>query len=167
MAVAQKHPSFTSRLQSLLGSLSCWLKRIKHFCWRKILIFWVSWETAAGLCRDQLSKRRPIHKGLNHLCIFKGAMAVNPKINFGNLITKTYWGNEGSLKSDLLQDGWQPQTKYRPSASVIIGSFIDFRACRHAWGDLLFENNCSIRGFIQAPAGYLRHYYCPIRIPKQ
>lgn len=31
----------------------------------------------------------------------------------------------------------------------------------------MFENNCSIRGFIQAPAGYLRHYYCPIRIPRR
>lgn len=58
-------------------------------------------------------------------------------------------------------------TKYRLSVSLVIGSFIDFRACRHARGDLLFENNCSIRGFIQAPAGYLRHYYCPIRIPRQ
>ena len=93
--------------------------------------------------------------------------AKAPEIKFGSLISKTYCGNEAALKSDLLQDGWQPKTKYRPGASVVIGSFIDFRACRHAWGDLLFENNCSIRGFIQAPAGYLRHYYCPIRIPRR
>lgn len=91
---------------------------------------------------------------------------MTPKIKFGDFISQTYWRNEAALKSDLL-DGWRPVTKYRPVAPVVIGSFIDFRACRHAWGDLLFENNCSIRGFIQAPAEYLTHYYCPIRIPQQ
>lgn len=64
--------------------------------------------------------------------------------------------------SDLL--GRQPASRRSASARLLIGSLIDFRAGRHAWGDLLFENNCSIRGFIQAPAGYLRHYDCPIRI---
>lgn len=92
---------------------------------------------------------------------------MTPKIKFGNLILETCWGNEAASESDLLLDGWRSVTEYRPGASVVIGSFIDFRACRHAWGDLLFENNCSIRGFIQAPAGYLRHYYCPIRIRRQ
>lgn len=58
--------------------------------------------------------------------------AKAPEIKFGSLISKTYCGSEAALKSDLLQDGWQPKTKYRPGASVVIGSFIDFRACRHA-----------------------------------
>lgn len=116
-----------------------------------------------GVCYqgDHFRRARVIYAFL------KGGEAKTPEIKFGNLITKTYWGNEVALKSDLLLEGWRPETKYRPGALVVIGSFIDFRACRHAWGDLLFENNCSIRGFIQAPAGYLRHYYCPIRIPRQ
>lgn len=52
----------------------------------------------------------------------------------------------------------------RRRAGLLIGSLIDFRAGRHGRGDLLFENNCSISGFIQAPAGYLTHCDCPIRI---
>ena len=71
----------------------------------------------------------------------------------------------GNLIFSRIAGGRRPNTG--PGAPVVIGSFIDFRACCHAWGDLLFENNCSIRGFIQAPAGYLRRYYCPIRIPGQ
>ena len=31
------------------------------------------------------------------------------------------------------------------AAELVIGCFIDFQGRRHAWGDLLFENNCSIR----------------------
>ena len=105
-----------------------------------IVIFYVSSEKeghitpwlSSTVSRGTTSERPQSFMHLKKKKKKRESEAKAPEIKFGSLISKTYCGNEAALKSDLLQDGWQPKTKYRPGASVVIGSFIDFRACRHA-----------------------------------
>lgn len=59
-------------------------------------------------------------------------MGIGAGMKFGNLISKADRRNESALKSDLLLDAWQPGPNIGPGARLVIGSFIDFRACRHA-----------------------------------